>query len=160
MKRAKDCVWEIGRGMTLLVGLQLPADAGLELESLGLVIEFHSDGVDYPTRVGDRHRLVGLDLILFWKDMKVVAGDDDGPLVTLLRSRRTDTLDVAAEVGIFLIAGDDAAIGGDRHLGLPGLAESDQWRLEFGRVIVGKVARDPGGDRLANAALGIEAYRL
>src|SRR6267378_1048283 len=99
MWRTKDG----GRGITLLVRLQLSADAGLELEGLGLVVEFHSGGIDYPTGVGDRHRLVGLDLILLGQDMKVFGRHDDGALVTLFRRRRTDALDTICAVRALLI---------------------------------------------------------
>src|SRR5450432_664385 len=63
------------RDITLLgrLRLHLSADVRLELEGLGFVVEFHSCGIDYPTRVRDRHRLVGLDLILLRQDMKVFA---------------------------------------------------------------------------------------
>jgi hypothetical protein len=41
------------------LGLQGALHAGAELERLGLVVEFESDGPDYSTRLLDRHFLVG-----------------------------------------------------------------------------------------------------
>src|SRR5438105_12744413 len=99
MGRTKDAGW----GITLLVRLQLPADAGLEFEGLGLVVEFHSCCIDYPTRLRDRHRLVGLDPILLGQDMKVLAGHDDGALVALSRERFAGALDLAGEVRVLLV---------------------------------------------------------
>src|SRR5450432_1187180 len=56
--RAKD-EDKARRDITLLgrLRLHLSADVRLELERFGFVVEFHSGGVDYPTRVRDRHRL-------------------------------------------------------------------------------------------------------
>src|SRR5580693_5880903 len=111
MERTKDGGW----GITLLVRLQLPADAGLELEGLRLVVEFHSCSMDYPTRVRDRHRLVGFDPILLWQDVKILAGHDDRTLVALSRRRFSDALDVAGKVRVLLVSGNHSAIGGDAH---------------------------------------------
>src|ERR1700694_2323932 len=108
MGRTKDGGWSI----MLLVRLQLPADAGLEFEGLGLVVEFHSCCIDYPTRLRDRHRLVGLDLILLRQDVKVLAAHDDAALVALSRGRFADALDLAGEVRVLLVAGNHAVISG------------------------------------------------
>src|SRR2546430_523703 len=156
MWRTKDGGW----GITLLVRLQLPADAGLELEGLGLVVEFHSCCIDYPTRLRDRHRLVGLDLILLWQDVKVLASHDNGALVAFSRDRFADALDLAGEVRVLLVAGNHAAIGGDANPRLAGFAEGDQRPLAFGGVAVRGMARNPGRNRLPDVALRVEAYGL
>src|ERR1700686_2723019 len=153
MGRTKDGGW----GIMLLVRLQLPADAGLEFEGLGFVVEFHSCRIDYPTRLRDRHRLVGLDLILLGQDVKVLAGHDDGALVALSRGRFADALDLAGEERALLVAGNHAAIGGDANRRLAGVAEGYQRRLDFGGVGVRKTARNPGRNQLPDVALRVEA---
>ena len=123
-------------------------------------VEFHACCIDYPTRVGDRHRLVGFDLILLWQDVKIFAGDDDGALVGLSGRRGADAPDVSGEVGVLLVSGNHAAIGGNAHRRLVWIAEDDQRRLELGRVVVREMARDLGGDRLPDPAFGVHADGL
>src|SRR2546423_5721285 len=156
MWRTKDGGW----GITLLVRLQLPADAGLELEGLGLVVEFHSCCIDYPTRLRDRHRLVGLDLILLWQNVKVLAGHDNGALVAFSRDRFADALDLAGEVRVLLVAGNHAAIGGDANPGLGRVAAGNLPPLGFGGGLVRGIACNPGGDPFQRVALRDARYAL
>ena len=135
-------------------------DVRAKLDLLAAIVEFHADGVDYPTRVLDRHRLVRHDQIFLGQHVQVLAGHLDRAVVRLAFCCVTDAFDVAVEVRVLTITRDHGAIGGDRQLRFVRIAEGDQRRVEFGGVIVRKVLREPGRQPLLHASLGVEAYRL
>src|SRR5439155_8695225 len=140
--------------------LQLSADAGLEPERPGLVIELHPRRIDYPTRIGDRHRPVGDDLFFVRNHVEKFAGHGHWSAPSVAGSRLAHGLDVTNKVGVFTIAGDLAAIGSNVEPWFARIGKRNDRIYELRGIVVRKVVGALGGERLPHAALLIQVERL